>query len=87
MKYIFAVLALITATSAIADKHVNGYVRQDGTYVQPYSRTDSNNTKFDNYSTQGNVNPYTGKEGHVDPYKIEPYTPKSYDYNNPYGNK
>ena len=43
--------------------HVNGYTRKDGTYVAPYVRTAPNSTKADNWSTQGNVNPYTGEEG------------------------
>lgn len=43
--------------------HVKGYTRKDGTYVAPHERTSPNHTKNDNYSTKGNVNPYTGKEG------------------------
>lgn len=43
--------------------HVNGYTRKDGTYVAPHYRSAPNSTKADNWSTQGNVNPYTGKEG------------------------
>lgn len=57
------------ASSALADDYVRGYTRKDGTHVQPHYQTDRNNTKLDNYSTQGNVNPYTGKTGTVDPYK------------------
>jgi hypothetical protein len=56
------------AGSAGADTYVNGYVRKDGTYVQPHYRTDPDSTKLNNYSTQGNVNPYTGQAGTVDPY-------------------
>jgi hypothetical protein len=62
-------LALIVAAflvfgSAIAkDVHVKGYTRKDGTYVAPHTRSSPNNTKNDNYSTKGNVNPYTGKAG------------------------
>lgn len=48
---------------------VKGYIKKDGTYVAPSHRKSPNSTKFDNYSTQGNVNPYTGKEGTVDPLK------------------
>lgn len=47
---------------------VKGYVRKDGTYVAPHHRTAPNSTKSDNWSTLGNVNPYTGKEGTIDPY-------------------
>lgn len=42
---------------------VNGYVRDNGTYVAPSYATNPNNTRSDNYSTKGNVNPYTGKAG------------------------
>lgn len=88
MRLIIALLAITFSCSVFADKYVNGYVRKDGTYVQPHYRTDANNSKFDNYSTQGNVNPYTGQDGHVDPYKYEPksynYTPPSNGYQNPY---
>lgn len=40
---------------------VNGYYRSNGTYVQPYYRSDSNGTVRDNYGYKGNYNPYTGK--------------------------
>jgi hypothetical protein len=43
--------------------YVHGYIRKDGTYVTPYHATNPNGTKTDNYSTIGNVNPYTGKPG------------------------
>jgi opacity protein-like surface antigen len=60
---ILAVVAALTATTAIADEIVNGYMRQDGTYVQPHFRSSPNSTKIDNYSSQGNTNPYTGERG------------------------
>lgn len=47
---------------------VNGYFKKNGTYVEPYYRTEPNSTLFDNYSTKGNVNPFTGKPGWIDPY-------------------
>ena len=73
----FAALAAIAAASvATADTYVSGYTKKDGTVVQGYYKTDPNNTKTDNYSSKGNVNPYTGKEGTKDPYKYEPYKPK-----------
>lgn len=42
---------------------VKGYYRKDGTYVAPHQRSSPNATKADNYSTKGNVNPYTRKSG------------------------
>ena len=47
--------------------HVNGYTKRNGTYIQPHYRTPPNNTKLDNWSTKGNVNPYTGKAGTKNP--------------------
>lgn len=63
-KIIFLLILAAVSMPAVADKYVSGYTRANGTYVQPYHRTDANNTKNDNYSTKGNVNPYTGRNGH-----------------------
>ena len=58
------------AGAAHADTYVRGYTRSNGAYVQPHYQTAPNTTKLDNYSTKGNHNPYTGKAGTVDPYKM-----------------
>ncbi len=72
------------ATTALAqDVYVNGYYRSEGTYVQPYYRTRPNSTTLDNYSTKGNVNPYTGQPGTRDPYSSGSSNPYS-GYSNPY---
>lgn len=65
MKNILALALLTVSFSAIAQVDVNGYYRSNGTYVNPYHRTAPNNTVSDNYSTKGNVNPYTGQPGTV----------------------
>jgi len=58
------VLTVSVGTAAATKSHgVKGYVKKDGTYVAPHRATDPNKTKIDNYSTKGNTNPYTGKEG------------------------
>lgn len=56
------VLALLALTIAVASAQVrvNGYARQDGTYVQPHYRSAPDSTPTNNYSYPGNVNPYTG---------------------------
>ena len=59
---LFIVCALCFAQSAKADTYVNGYYRKNGTYVAPHYRSDANGTKRDNWSTAGNVNPYTGQK-------------------------
>lgn len=41
----------------------SGYTTQRGTYVAPSHATNPNNTQMDNYTTRGNVNPYTGAIG------------------------
>lgn len=80
MRTIPLIMAALLAAPALASDFVPGYIRKDGAYVQPHFKTEPNSTKLDNYSTQGNVNPYTGQRGTVDPYK--PTTPAP---SNPYG--
>lgn len=46
---------------------VQGYTKRNGTYVKPHYRTAPNATKSDNWSTKGNINPYTGKAGTKNP--------------------
>ena len=80
MKKFALIVAVLASGVAFAQgSHVRqGYVTKNGTYVAPSYATNPNATKLDNYSSKGNVSPYTGKEGTVDPYKIEPYkAPKS----------
>lgn len=43
--------------------HVNGYYRSNGTYVAPHYRSSPDGNFNNNWSTKGNINPYTGKEG------------------------
>lgn len=64
-----AAAMLLTATAAQArDVYVRGHTRSDGTYVQPHYRSAPNSSTSDNWSTKGNTNPYTGREGTRDPY-------------------
>lgn len=44
-------------------KYQEGYQRSNGTYVEGHYKTESNNTNLDNFSTQGNTNPYTLQSG------------------------
>lgn len=62
-RLLVAALVVASCTPAFADQFVNGYIRKDGTYVQPHYRSDPNNSTWDNYSTEGNINPYNGKVG------------------------
>lgn len=67
MKYALGIVVFCLTGTALAAQ-VDGYVRRDGTYVAPHMRSNPNSTRMDNYSTQGNVNPYTGQMGTVNPY-------------------
>ncbi len=66
MKKLFFLIVLFFTTAltfAQSQVWVNGYYRSNGTYVSGYYRTSPNNTVNDNWSTVGNVNPYTGVAG------------------------
>jgi hypothetical protein len=87
-KYIALAACLLVASPALAQSshYVSGYVTKNGTYVAPHYQTNPDSTKLNNWSTQGNINPYTGKAGTVDPYSQQPsYSqPKtSYGYQAP----
>ena len=57
-----------TVSLSIAGEYVSGYTKKDGTYVNGYYRSSKDNSTFNNYSTKGNTNPYTGKKGTKNPY-------------------
>lgn len=74
MKKMMIVLALLLSGSFASaqyygqDAYTNGYFKQDGSYVNGYHHTKPDNNPYNNYSTYGNTNPYTGKAGTVQPY-------------------
>ena len=70
IKILLLSLALLISFSSIAE-YVSGYYKSNGTYVQPYYRSDRNSTVTDNYSYYGNTNPYTGSVG-TDKYYDSP---------------
>ena len=55
---------------------VSGYTRSNGTYVQSHVRTMPNTTNWDNFSTKGNSNPFTGSTG----YRARDYSSSAYNY-------
>jgi hypothetical protein len=59
----------------MAQVHVQGHTRADGTYVPPYTRSSPNGTRTDNWSSRPNVNPITGQTGTKDPNAPKPYDP------------
>lgn len=69
---LIATLLLLTCVSSFSEArrssggsvHVRSYTTKRGTYVAPHNRTHADNTKSNNWSTRGNVNPYTGRKGY-----------------------
>ena len=57
------IFSLTVASPALADTVVNGHFRSDGTYVEPHYRSTPDGNFSNNWSTRGNVNPYTGQWG------------------------
>lgn len=82
MKRIIWIAAIaVLSTAALADTYVEGYVRSDGTYVAPHYRSEANSNLYDNYSSKGNSNPYTGQRGSE---RNEFSSQPSYNSSNPY---
>ncbi len=63
---LFLVLTLlgVSATAVEARVSVRGYTTRRGTYVQPHYRSNPNRSRYDNWSSRGNYNPYTGRKGY-----------------------
>jgi hypothetical protein len=47
----------------VGDHYVHSFVKRDGTFVNGHMRTDADNSFYNNWSTVGNRNPYTGSIG------------------------
>lgn len=56
-------ITLVLSLACYADVAVSGYYRKNGTYVKPHMRSSPDSSFRNNWSTIGNVNPYTGKIG------------------------
>lgn len=56
-----SVPAVLLALPAMAQVHVDGYYRSNGTYVKPYERTAPDSTRTNNYNYPGNYNPNSGR--------------------------
>ncbi|MDQ7251018.1 hypothetical protein [Dongia sedimenti] len=69
MKILLALFALLmmVATATAQDVYVDGYYRSNGTYVQPHYRSAPDGDSSNNWTTRGNVNPYTGAVGTRNP--------------------
>lgn len=83
MKFLILLPLLAAAsTPAFAQQVVRPYVKNDGTYVGSHIRSTPNSTAYDNYSTRGNTNPFTGQKGYVNPYPS--YNNNTYNDITPY---
>lgn len=94
MRYLVLGLAALSMSAAVsAQVYVRGHTTKNGTYVAPHYRSSPDSSKLNNWSTKGNVNPYTGQAGTKDPYSSSSSSYGSYGsrnssssglYNNPY---
>lgn len=86
MRLLIAALSFVflTVSAFAGDVYVNGYTRNNGTYVQPHMRSAPDGNPYNNFSTQGNVNPYTGSIGTHNP---NPSYGSSYGGSSSYGNR
>jgi len=85
MKKLIVLAVLLFLASDASAEWVNGYWKDTNrngvkdTYVSPYIRSAPDGNPYNNYTTQGNVNPYTGNRGTVNPaptynpYQYQPY--------------
>lgn len=86
-KFLFGLALLTVAGLSFAnfsyakDVYVKGYTRQDGTYVQPHYRSSPDIYVNNNWSTKGNINPYTGAKG-TQPRRNEGYWGAGYNKSN-----
>lgn len=63
MLIVVAALSLLASAYALAAENVAGHLRKNGKYVHSYKRSNPDNKRYNNYSSKGNRNPYTGKNG------------------------
>jgi hypothetical protein len=70
MKYLAALLLAtsLVSTAGAGSVQVDGYFKSNGTYVRPHYRSSPDSSVWNNWSTEGNVNPYTGAGGTKKPY-------------------
>ncbi len=73
-----AALLIASSGGAAAQTYYQGYTNQHGTYVQPHYQSAPNGNPYDNWSTRGNTNPYTGQPGYQNPQQQDLYGRRSY---------
>lgn len=67
-KLLIPLIFLFACNSTLAASHsVKGYTKKNGTHIAAHRQTNADKSKANNWSTKGNVNPYTGKKGRKKP--------------------
>ncbi|MFN8431212.1 MAG: hypothetical protein U0V04_14645 [Spirosomataceae bacterium] len=64
------------SSSSSGVRYQSGYIKDNGTYVEPHFKTSINNTNLDNFSTKENYNPYNGNSG----TRARDYSSDAYNY-------
>lgn len=61
----FLIILMFSFNSALSYsvKYQKWYTKKNWTYVQWHYKTTKNSVKSDNFSSKGNMNPYTWKKG------------------------
>lgn len=67
MKKILLIAILVGASTAQAKTSIRSHTRINRSYVAPHIQNSPAGTTLDNYSTQGNYNPYSGAKKHRTP--------------------
>ena len=64
-KIALTLIAITLAASAFGQgyHYNNGYIDRNGMFHPGHYQTNPNNNPWDNWSTRGNYNPFTGKPG------------------------
>jgi hypothetical protein len=52
-------------SSTPKEHNVSSYTRNDGTHVASHYRSNRDGARNNNWTTQGNINPHTGKNGTI----------------------
>jgi len=65
-----------STTTNSSVRYQSGYIKSNGTYVQPHVKTNVNRTNHDNFSSKDNYNMYNGTTGS----RAKDYTLDVYNY-------
>ncbi len=74
---LFLLISSVNLCFAQSRVYVKGHFRKNGTYVLPHYRTAPDGNFYNNWSTYGNINPYTGESG-TKKYPTQNYSGYSY---------